>query len=93
MTEEKESVLEGSDVTLVCKAEKYLFSNLVWWYPSEEAVPSVLTENHLREHTTFFSFTIKNVTKEQAGIYNCSAENRYTKEVLQRSTQLIVQGG
>ncbi|XP_073455573.1 vascular endothelial growth factor receptor kdr-like isoform X1 [Aquarana catesbeiana] len=91
MTKEKETVLEGSDVTLFCKAEKYLFSNLMWSYPSEQAVPPVLTEKHHKEHTTFFSFTIKNVTKEQAGIYNCSAENRYTKEVLQRSTQLIVQ--
>ncbi|CAI9600922.1 unnamed protein product, partial [Staurois parvus] len=50
-----------------------------------------IPEIHHREHTTFFSFTIKNVTKEQAGLYNCSAENRYTKEVLYRSTQLIVQ--
>ncbi|XP_068103652.1 vascular endothelial growth factor receptor kdr-like isoform X2 [Hyperolius riggenbachi] len=90
MTEAKTTVLEGHDVTLVCEAEKYIFKNLTWSYPSQKKVPEYLTQTIYKQHTTVFSFTIKNVTKEHAGNYSCNAENRYSMEEVQRFKELIV---
>ncbi|KAM9324058.1 vascular endothelial growth factor receptor kdr-like [Gastrophryne carolinensis] len=90
MTEEETTVLEGNDVTLVCRAEKYLYKNLLWSYPSEQAA-SYVTNIYYKEHTTVLSLTIKNVTKEHAGLYNCSAQHRYSMEEVVHTNLLIVQ--
>ncbi|KAM3911489.1 vascular endothelial growth factor receptor kdr-like [Leptodactylus fuscus] len=90
MTNEEETVLVGGDITLVCSAEKYLFTNLMWFYPSGDAVPTDLVELEGQSHTTHLTLTLINVTKEQAGQYNCSAENQYTGEKVERRSQLIV---
>ncbi|XP_075040509.1 vascular endothelial growth factor receptor kdr-like isoform X2 [Mixophyes fleayi] len=89
MTEKETTVLVGSDVKLVCRADKYLFTNLRWSHPSEESVPAHIMEIHSENHTTYLSMTLKNVTKEQAGVYNCSAETRDSVKV-QRTNHLIV---
>ncbi|XP_069842670.1 vascular endothelial growth factor receptor kdr-like [Dendropsophus ebraccatus] len=90
MTKEETTVLVGGDIRLVCSAEKYLFTNLIWFYPSGEAVPTYLVDLYHRKHTTDLSLLLRNVTKEQAGQYNCSAENQYTEEKVLRTTNLIV---
>ncbi|KAM4020806.1 vascular endothelial growth factor receptor kdr-like [Anomaloglossus baeobatrachus] len=90
MTNEETKVLVGGDIVLVCSAEKYLFNDLVWFYPSGDEVPSHLVELHHGTHTTQLLLTLRNVTKEQAGQYNCSAEKLYTEEVVQRTNKLIV---
>ncbi|KAG8553797.1 hypothetical protein GDO81_003550 [Engystomops pustulosus] len=90
MTEEETSVLVGGDLKLVCSAEKYLYTNLIWFYPSGDAVPAHLVHFFYHAHTTHLSLTLRNVSKEQAGQYNCSAENQYTEEKVQRTNHLIV---
>ncbi|XP_073497144.1 vascular endothelial growth factor receptor kdr-like [Phyllobates terribilis] len=90
MTKEVTKVLIGGDITLVCSAEKYLFNNLKWFYPSGDAVSTDLVELHYGMHTTRLILTLRNVTKEQAGQYNCSAENHYTEEIVQRTSNLLV---
>ncbi|CAJ0935400.1 unnamed protein product [Ranitomeya imitator] len=90
MTKEETKVLVGRDITLVCSAEKYLFNNLIWLYPSGDAVPPHLVELRHGMHTTRLLLTLRNVTKEQAGQYNCSAENHYTEEIVQRTSNLLV---
>ncbi|XP_063793268.1 vascular endothelial growth factor receptor kdr-like [Pseudophryne corroboree] len=89
MTEKETTVLVASDVKLVCKVDKYLFTNLAWFYPSGEVVPAHLMEIHSDNHTTYLSMTLTNVTKEQAGMYNCSAETQYN-DTVQRTKSLII---
>lgn len=90
MTKEETRVLVGGDIRLVCSAEKYLFTNLIWFYPSGDAVPTDLVYLYHNKHTTHLALPLRNVTKEQAGQYNCSAENQYTEEKVQRTNSLIV---
>ncbi|XP_066437751.1 vascular endothelial growth factor receptor kdr-like [Eleutherodactylus coqui] len=90
MTKEETTVLVGEDVSLVCSAEKYLFTNLIWFYPSGEAVPTGLVHFYQEKHTSHLSLTLRNVTKGQAGQYNCSAENQYTEENVLRTNNLLV---
>ncbi|XP_075691851.1 vascular endothelial growth factor receptor kdr-like [Rhinoderma darwinii] len=90
MTKGETTVLVGGNIRLVCSAEKYLFINLVWFYPSGVAAPTDLVKLYHEKHTTHLLLTLRNVTKEQAGQYNCSAENQYTEEKVQRTNNLIV---
>ncbi|XP_056395092.1 vascular endothelial growth factor receptor kdr-like isoform X2 [Hyla sarda] len=90
MTKEETTVLVGKNISLDCSAEKYLFTNLTWFYPSGKAVPTDLVEFYHKKHTTHLSLLLRNVTKEEAGQYNCSAENQYTEEIVHRTNNLIV---
>ncbi|XP_053328514.1 vascular endothelial growth factor receptor kdr-like [Spea bombifrons] len=89
-TEAETPVLDGGDVNLLCRADKYIYTNLTWTYPSGEQVPEFLTEILYETHTVYLSLTLKNVTQEQAGIFNCLAWNHYNKEVVRRFNHLVV---
>ncbi|XP_053555191.1 vascular endothelial growth factor receptor kdr-like [Bombina bombina] len=91
MTEPETAILIGSDVSLVCMAEKYVYMKLSWFYPSGELVPPNLTEFWYERHTVFLSLTLKNVTQKEAGVYKCRALHRYhSKEVETRDNHLVV---
>ncbi|KAM8952873.1 vascular endothelial growth factor receptor kdr-like [Pelodytes ibericus] len=90
MTDAQTEILTGSDVKLVCGADKYIYTNLSWFYPSAEQAPTRLTETLYEKHTVYLSLTLKNVTEDQAGLYNCLAWNHYSKEVVKRVNHLVV---
>ncbi|KAM4695991.1 vascular endothelial growth factor receptor kdr-like [Rhinophrynus dorsalis] len=90
MTEAEMVVVVGNDAKLVCRAEKYIYTNLIWSYPSGEQVPPHLTETFYEDHTVYFVLNLKNVKQKQAGKYNCLAENRYGSSKVGRQVSLVV---
>ncbi|XP_063288150.1 vascular endothelial growth factor receptor kdr-like [Pelobates fuscus] len=90
MTEEQTTVVEGGNVTLICKAEKYIYSHMSWLLPFEEPMFPCGTETQFKRHTIYHLLTLVNVTLEHAGLYNCSARNYYSKVDEMRFNQLVV---
>uniref|UniRef100_A0A8C5PHA3 receptor protein-tyrosine kinase n=1 Tax=Leptobrachium leishanense TaxID=445787 RepID=A0A8C5PHA3_9ANUR len=90
MTDVQTTALEGSDVKLVCRAEKYIYTHVSWLYQSEGPMPPFVTDTVYGNNTIYHSMTFKNVTLEQAGSYNCLARNYYSKVEEIRVNQLVV---
>ncbi|XP_078496229.1 vascular endothelial growth factor receptor kdr-like isoform X2 [Lissotriton helveticus] len=83
--------LQGNDVNLTCRADPHLYTELTWFDPSAEELPSVplVIQNHWKSIT--FTQTLTNVSLDHAGRYRCTARNRYTNQVVERFTTLLVQ--
>eukprot|EP00079_Xenopus_tropicalis_P038534 XP_017952305.1 PREDICTED: vascular endothelial growth factor receptor kdr-like [Xenopus tropicalis] len=83
-TKERTEALHGSDVKLVCRAERYIYTNLSWTFPGKEEIPCLeevhpqMTKNTYQEYTMSCLLLLKNVTQELAGTFRCSATNLYT---------------
>ncbi|XP_074456304.1 vascular endothelial growth factor receptor kdr-like isoform X1 [Larus michahellis] len=85
------TTIVGNDARLTCRASKYIYSHLAWYYPSSE----VALGNSLIKKTDNYSISltlvITNVTKEQSGLYKCRAQNQHNStDTLEQHTRLLV---
>ncbi|XP_074818521.1 vascular endothelial growth factor receptor kdr-like isoform X1 [Natator depressus] len=85
------TTIVGSDVQLTCRASRYIYNHLAWYYPSAQVVPASFTQEQIDRYSISLILAISNVTKEHAGLYKCSAQNRHNStEVQEQHTQLNV---
>ncbi|XP_078401502.1 vascular endothelial growth factor receptor 1 isoform X1 [Cetorhinus maximus] len=75
---------EGDDLILFCRATKFLYSNIACRLLSRDNHTlyhlSSLNGINNKEYSIALNFTIKNVSLDQSGIYECRASNIITHE-------------
>lgn len=92
-TDPQVTTIVGNDVRLTCRASKYIYSHLVWYYPSSEMAPSDSVVKKTDNYSISLTLVMTNVTKEQSGIYRCGAQNQHNStDTLEQTTQLHVRG-
>ncbi|XP_029852343.1 vascular endothelial growth factor receptor kdr-like isoform X3 [Aquila chrysaetos chrysaetos] len=90
-TDPKVTTIVGNDVRLTCRASKYIYSHLAWYYPSSEAALSDSVIKTTDNYSISLTLVITNVTKEQSGLYKCRAQNQHNStDTLEQHTQLLV---
>ncbi|KAM9600128.1 vascular endothelial growth factor receptor kdr-like isoform 5-T5 [Morphnus guianensis] len=90
-TDPQVTTIVGNDVRLTCRASKYIYSHLAWYYPSSEAAPSDSVIKTTDNYSISLTLVITNVTKEQSGLYKCRAQNQHNStDTLEQHTQLLV---
>lgn len=93
-TDPQVTTIVGNDAQLTCRASKYIYSNVGWYYPSSEAAPSDSVIKKIDKYSISLTLVIANVTKEHGGLYKCRAENQHNStDTLEQHTQLLVRGG
>ncbi|NXP80950.1 VGFR4 factor, partial [Ramphastos sulfuratus] len=90
-TDPQVTTIVGNDVRLTCRASKYIYSHLVWYYPSSELALSDSLIKTTDNYSISLTLVVTNVTKEQSGLYKCRAQNQHNStDTLEQSTQLHV---
>ncbi|XP_059680601.1 vascular endothelial growth factor receptor kdr-like [Gavia stellata] len=90
-TDPQVTTIVGNDVRLTCRASKYIYSHLAWYYPSSEAALSDSVIKKTDNYSISLTLVITNVTKEQSGLYKCRAQNQHNStDTLEQHTQLLV---
>ncbi|XP_036379838.1 vascular endothelial growth factor receptor kdr-like [Megalops cyprinoides] len=83
--------VEGDDITLTCQATRYLHSALRWSDPQNRTVPERDTTLLSGPHSLSLSLTLRNVSRQKAEGYRCSALNTYTGRVVSRTPVLNIE--
>ncbi|KAM6197899.1 vascular endothelial growth factor receptor kdr-like [Sarcoramphus papa] len=85
------TAIVGNDVQLTCRASKYIYSHLAWYYPSSEAALSDSVIKKTDNYSISLTLVITNITREQSGLYKCRAQNQHNStDTLEQHTQLLV---
>ncbi|XP_051486419.1 vascular endothelial growth factor receptor kdr-like isoform X2 [Apus apus] len=90
-TDPQVTTIVGNDVRLTCRASKYIYSHLAWYYPSSEVALSDSVIKKTDKYSISLTLIITNITEEQSGLYKCRAQNQHNStDMLERHTQLLV---
>ncbi|XP_031979494.1 vascular endothelial growth factor receptor kdr-like isoform X2 [Corvus moneduloides] len=85
------TAIVGNDVQLTCRASKYIYTHLAWYYPSSEAAPSPSVVRKMDKYSISLTLLIPNVTREQSGLYRCRAQNQHNStDTVEQHSQLLV---
>lgn len=82
------TVIEGSNVTLTCRATRYLYSG-VHWFAFNQSVPG---REELDRLSTSVSIVLLNVSRNLTDDYHCRALNLFTRKEIQKSAALFING-
>ncbi|XP_063201592.1 vascular endothelial growth factor receptor kdr-like isoform X2 [Chroicocephalus ridibundus] len=90
-TDPQVTTIVGNDARLTCRASKYIYSHLAWYYPSSEAALGNSLIKKTDNYSISLTLVITNVTKEQSGLYKCRAQNQHNStDTLEQHTRLLV---
>ncbi|OWK57202.1 Vascular endothelial growth factor receptor kdr-like [Lonchura striata] len=90
-TSSQVTAIVGNDVQLTCRASKYIYTHLAWYYPSSEPAPSHSVVRKMDRYSISLTLLIPNVTREQSGLYKCRAQNQQNStDTLEQQSQLLV---
>ncbi|NWJ05591.1 VGFR4 factor, partial [Crypturellus undulatus] len=90
-TDPKITAIVGNDVQLTCRASKYIYTNLAWYYPSSEVAHSNSVIKNIDNYSISLTLVIKNVTRGDGGLYKCRVQNQHNStDTLEQHTQLLV---
>ncbi|XP_032878729.1 vascular endothelial growth factor receptor 1 isoform X2 [Amblyraja radiata] len=86
---------EGDDLTLYCRANKFLYSNVACRLLRKDNHTlynlSSVSEITTKEYSIALNFTIKNVSQDQSGTYECTARNIITqKNTVQKQEVYVI---
>lgn len=87
---------EGDDLTLYCRANKFLYSNVACRLLCKDNHTlynlSSVSEITTKEYSIALNFTIKNVSQDQSGTYECTARNIITQKNTVQKQEVYVIG-
>ncbi|KAM8800200.1 vascular endothelial growth factor receptor kdr-like isoform 2-T2 [Eudromia elegans] len=90
-TDSKITTIVGNDVRLTCRASKYIYTNLAWYYPTSEVARSDSVIKNIDNYSISLTLVIKNVTRGDGGLYKCRVQNQHNfTDTLEQHTQLLV---
>ncbi|KAF4800181.1 vascular endothelial growth factor receptor kdr-like protein [Turdus rufiventris] len=85
------TAIVGNDVQLTCRASRYIYTHLAWYYPSSEPAPSHSVLRRMDRYSISLTLLIPNITREQSGLYKCRAQNQHNStDTLEQHSQLLV---
>ncbi|KAG5263347.1 hypothetical protein AALO_G00263860 [Alosa alosa] len=82
-----DTAIEGSDVTLTCRATRYLYSNAHWYDAFNRTILGIEEQNRLY---TSVSIMVQNVSRNFTEEYHCRALNLFTGKEIQKSAALVI---
>ncbi|XP_031442884.1 vascular endothelial growth factor receptor kdr-like [Clupea harengus] len=82
------TAIEGSDITLTCRATRYLYSSVRWYDASNRTV--VEREESSGLYSTSVSILVQNVSRNLTEDYHCRALNLHTGTEIQKSAALVI---
>lgn len=79
------NAIEGDDITLTCRATRYLYTDLQWYDPQNRTVTTSTLQ--LSPYTISLALTLTNVSRNHTAGYQCRAQNHQNK--VTRKTSIL----
>ncbi|KPP69796.1 vascular endothelial growth factor receptor kdr-like, partial [Scleropages formosus] len=83
--------VEGDSITLVCRATRYLYTDLHWFDPQNQTVPDSNTTLQVGLFSIFLTLALGNVSQGDALGYECRALNSHTNKMVHRTPDLSIE--
>uniref|UniRef100_A0A8C9R785 receptor protein-tyrosine kinase n=1 Tax=Scleropages formosus TaxID=113540 RepID=A0A8C9R785_SCLFO len=83
--------IEGDSITLVCRATRYLYTDLHWFDPQNQTVPDSNTTLQVGLFSIFLTLALGNVSQGDALGYECRALNSHTNKMVHRTPDLSIE--
>ena len=91
MTIEPRSAIEGDDITLTCRAARYLYTDLQWLDSFNQTITSNMSSLQLSNYSISLSIRLHNVSQNSTTGYKCQAYKLH-KRVELKTAALMVEG-
>lgn len=91
ITIQPREAIEGHNITLTCRATRYLYTDLQWLDSLNQTVTSHVSSLQLSNHSMSLSLQLHNVTKDRTTGYKCQAYKLHRRAEV-KSASLIVYG-
>nr|XP_023650731.1 vascular endothelial growth factor receptor kdr-like [Paramormyrops kingsleyae] len=88
---EPQKAIEGDNVTLACRATRYLYTELHWFGPQNATVLVAGSTLQVEPYSIFLPLALGSVPRGNVRDYECRARNSYTHRVVLRKSQLVVE--
>lgn len=85
------SAIEGDDVTLTCRAVRYLYTNLQWLDALNQTITSNVSSLQIDDYSISLSLRLHNVSQASPRGYKCQTYKLHKRGEL-KSAVLIVDG-
>ncbi|KAM8732613.1 vascular endothelial growth factor receptor kdr-like [Acanthopagrus schlegelii] len=89
ITIEPREAIEGNDVTLTCRAARYLYTDLRWLDSSNQTITSNVSGLQLSNYSISLSLHLHNVSQNSTNGYKCQAYKLYKKVELKRAVLVV----
>lgn len=91
ITIQPQAAIEGDDITLTCRAARYLYTDLQWLDSLNQTIASNVSGLQLSRYSISISLQLHNVTQNSAMGYKCQAYKLHRRVEL-KSVALTVEG-
>lgn len=91
ITIQPREAIEGHNITLTCRAARYLYTGLQWLDSLNQTITSNVSSLQLSSHSISLSLQLHNVSKDSTTGYKCQSYKLH-KRVEVKSVALIVYG-
>ena len=81
---EPQSAIEGEDITLTCRATRYLYTDLQWYDPQNRSVTT--SELQLSPYAISLALILTNVSRSHTLGYQCRAQNHQRQTWVDRKS-------
>jgi hypothetical protein len=90
---EPQTAIEGEDITLTCRATRYLYSELQWFDPQNRTVTADVSPLRLDPYSVSLALTLRNVSRNGGTpAYRCGALNHFKHKSAHKTFVLNVDG-
>lgn len=86
-----QAAVEGDNVTLTCRAARYLYTDLQWLDSLNQTVTSDVSALQLGRYSISLALQLYNITKTTTAGYKCQPYKQHKKAELMSAT-LVVEG-
>uniref|UniRef100_A0A1A8CTU0 receptor protein-tyrosine kinase n=2 Tax=Nothobranchius kadleci TaxID=1051664 RepID=A0A1A8CTU0_NOTKA len=84
-----QTAIEGNNITLTCRATRYLYTGLRWVDSRNQTITSSVSQLQISNHSISLALYLHNVSQSSSAGYTCQADKLH-KEVKSKTASLIV---
>uniref|UniRef100_A0A3P8SH51 receptor protein-tyrosine kinase n=1 Tax=Amphiprion percula TaxID=161767 RepID=A0A3P8SH51_AMPPE len=89
ITIEPHTAIEGDDITLTCRATRYLYTDLQWLDSTNQTVTSNVSSLQLSRYSVSLSLHLYNVSQNSAAGYKCQAYKLHKKTEIKTAALIV----